>query len=94
VAESFSVGEIAILVDNGTPMEPGCESYTGQEVEITSGRQFSIAIIGCWYYDVRSKDGVELEAAESSLRKRRPPREPTSTWDDVIVWHPRETSHV
>jgi hypothetical protein len=49
------------------------------------------------YYGVKFPDSDLMWLAEPhELRKRRPPppREQTSTWDDVVVWRPKETSHV
>lgn len=42
-------------------------------------------------HEIEMRDGGLLDAAERCLRKRRPPREQTSTWDDVIVWRPKAT---
>lgn len=40
-------------------------------------------------------DGQDLYSRISCIRKLPPPqREPTSTWDDVIVWRPKEIAHV
>jgi hypothetical protein len=44
-------------------------------------------------YRVKWADGAFARQDRKYLRKKRPPpqREQTSTWDDVIVWRPRET---
>ena len=86
------MGEVALLVDDGTPIEAGCEKYTGSDVVITEERSFSFEIVGGWCYGVRCSDGVELEVAESSLRKRRPPQD----WVKLcnLTDLPREVFHV
>jgi hypothetical protein len=101
VSESFGVGEIAIIV-----AAPDCDhifpEFIGSEVEVTAPLDW----VWVWEdrkhrsrrreqaYIVRLPNGEEIAALPESLRKRPPPREPTSTWDDVIVWRPKETAHV
>lgn len=98
MCESFSVGEIAIVCGYFDWPE-----LVGSEVEIIGPlstyrcckRNTSI-LIERHGYMVRRPDGVLAIYVPEHLRKRRPPptREPVSTWDDVIVWKPREVSHV
>lgn len=88
--ETFSIGEIAILV------RVGGAGNVGDEVEVCR-------LSGCgWHSDnlprhsVVGTDGFKYCVPVEDLRKRRPPpqREATSSWDDVIVWKPREVEHV
>jgi hypothetical protein len=95
VAESFSVGEIAIA------WYPG-EARHGVECEIIALPQphdHPSPITGKWMKAHKYMvlyEGTYYQVFEKRLRKRRPPptREPVSSWDDVIVWRPKETSHV
>ena len=96
--QRFEVGEIAII--HGLvhkPQHNGMEctivalprptEWVNEEGRLTSAGHYRIHRNG--YYEV-------TQIRPENLRKKRPPqsREPVSTWDDVIVWRPKETSHV
>lgn len=87
----FKVGDICVLIDHKQHSTEG-RAYVGREFEITS----LTARHPRWDCQVRAlDDGKEADACFRVLRKKQPPaREPTSTWDDVIVWRPKETTHV
>ena len=101
--ENFKVGDLAIIV-TACDHDLLFPEYIGEEVEVT--RDLSLVWVWEdrkhtsrrpeWCYVVRLRSGEEIAALPENLRKRRPPapREQTSTWDDVIVWRPNETSHV
>jgi hypothetical protein len=93
MSESFSVGEIAIIhcvanEKNGDECEIVALVRPVDYVsEVTGNLIFAGKLLVLYrgkYFQVFSKH----------LRKRRPPRDPTSTWDDMIVWRPKDTSHV
>lgn len=92
--ESFSVGEVAILVPCA-PYDPQAEKYLGQEIEIVAPLELVLHMDDP-AYQFKASDGVIGWATPKALRKRRPPptREQTSTWDDLIVWRPKEIAHV
>lgn len=98
MAKAFSIGEIVIVRDADNPGDP----RNGDEAEVVdlprptdffssaSGKMVhagKYVILYC---------GAYYQTWPKHLHKRRrpPPREQTSTWDDVIVWRPKETSHV
>jgi hypothetical protein len=98
VAESFSVGEIAIAWKADEPTS----RFNGEEVEVVAlpgTNEYESPITGRWVdadkYVVRH-DGRFYQVSPRYLRKKRPPpkREQISTWDDVIVWRPKELTHV
>jgi len=99
MAESFSVGEIAILQNcsnakyNGgecvilglpRPHRWDCGNPDNGSRYIRAGEYWT------------ESDGKTWSTPPNRLRKKRPPqqREATSSWDDVIVWRPKETEHV
>lgn len=93
---NFKIGEIAILVGGGRG-EPGYDHYVGTEVVIESGLKRYPQAWGGVGYDILAKDGKELFAIPSALRKRYEPptqREAVGEWE-LCPWQPqRETSHV
>lgn len=90
MAESFSVGDVCEIVESALyPHHIGLEVTVMGELRAVAG----------WpgvFHEIRYPDGGTGDARPQCLRKKRPPptREQTSTWDDVIVWRPREVSHV
>lgn len=95
MSESFSVGEIAI-------MRSDWPEFDNTEVEVVGGlamrtgklRDGSSRTSVC--YVVLRHDGKQHQVDPPRLRKKRPPpqREAISSWDDVIVWRPKEMQHV
>ena len=87
--EVFKVGDVVEVLPGKHALGAGI--YIGQEGVI---EELSVKFMtdGDPKHSVRMKDGVFLDVAQRCLRKRRPPptREQTSTWDDVIVWRPKE----
>lgn len=87
MAESFSVGEIAIFKHDGMAR------YDGQEVEVFS-------VTGCngcgrsphGRYGIRAQDGHRLCVDGRTLRKRRPPQDWVKLCNLTDV--PREVAHV
>lgn len=94
MSESFSVGEIAII-----HYADGPDPRNGDEVAIIALAQaedYVSPITGKWIKAgklVVEYRGTCFQAYPKHFRKRRPPREPVSTWDDVIVWRPKEMAH-
>lgn len=95
--QRFEVGEVAIV-----PCSKFWPEYNNSEVEVIGGlaeyerwgdrdHTFKEKVVG---YRVRAQDGRIFVARPCKLRKKKPPRQPVSTWNDVIVWRPKETSHV
>jgi hypothetical protein len=92
--ENFKVGEIAMLQNfsrnaqfNGDECEivalpRPCDWIDSEGIQTNAG------------YYVTKHHGKVWQTAPHRLRKRPPPREQTSAWDDVIVWRPKEMSHV
>jgi hypothetical protein len=100
VAESFSVGEIAIVHVCGYHsrygLNDGMSKYLHTEVTVESA-PVELFTQSRPQHVVRSAlDGSTFYVSICCLRKCQPPphRETVSTWDDVIVWRPKETSHV
>lgn len=76
------------------PNIPRCSMAAQQYI----GCEGAITELGVDYVPrhlLKMSDGAEMYVAAHCLRKKEPPkREQMSTWDDVIVWHPKETTHV
>jgi hypothetical protein len=79
VAESFSVGEIAL----GTGFVDYPE-FNGMECEVLSERWLPLACVRrcdgqplsiSWCYEVRWAGGLTDQVREQNLRKRRPPQD-------------------
>lgn len=106
MAESFNVGEIAIISHAYCYVE-----YIGQECEVTgpliersfwSNRNNGHSGFGL-RYAIRTADGREFAIAPECLRKKRPPPQfidiattsplQVTRWSDC-PWQPKETSRV
>jgi hypothetical protein len=93
--EIFHVGEIAIV-----HYAHGSSPKNGEEVEIVtlaSPVDYVSAVTGNLINAGKFLiiyRGDYFQTWPKHLRKRRPPDEPSSRWDDVIVWKPREVEHV
>ena len=92
MGESFSVGEIAILQNCDDPRDNGDECEIVRLPEPKSYR-FNGRVVPAGHYIVKHRVGWQgtpyWGAPPETLRKRPPPREQTSTWEDVIVWRPK-----
>jgi hypothetical protein len=91
----FSIGEIAII-----HYADGPSAKNGEEVEIFALAQpmdyespITGKLINAGKFLIKYR-GDFYQCWPKHLRKRRPPDEPSSRWDDVIVWKPREVEHV
>lgn len=97
-SESFSVGEIAIL--RHCENHPEYEGTDCAIVDPLTEKMVHEARTGVleirMAYGIRAHDGRLFAAQPHHLQKKKPPpvREQTSTWDDVIVWRPKETANV
>jgi hypothetical protein len=92
MSASFSVGDVVEIIDSGRVHRH--HQLIGTEAVVLAGPCESFLMESRVYYVIAGHDGVEYYADPLCLRKRHPPREQTSTWDDVIVWRPKETAHV
>lgn len=91
MSESFSVGEICILVYSRSFPE-----YDGQEVVVTGGLEERVffgdrqdkTIHAATRYRVRASDGMWFCPRPEQLRKKRPPDHPDTkaTWDSSPWW--------
>jgi hypothetical protein len=92
VSESFSVGDMVELLSGRA--EPGAQIYFGQEARII---QLSVSFmqLGRPRHLIEMGDTMLLEVDELCLRKKKPPapREQVSSWENVIVWRPKELAH-
>jgi ribosomal protein L21E len=88
VAE-FSVGDrVEIIAGNIFKPMPGSLAIGSRGTVIDHADAMFVHV----QYDDAPKP---VWSARDAIRKLPPPpREQTSTWDDVIVWRPKETSHV
>lgn len=94
MSESFSVGDVVECVKHPDAYISAWRRV-GQQATITS-LYASETIDGRPLHRLRSHvDGLHFLCSERCMRKLLPPpREKTSTWDDVIVWRPKETANV
>jgi hypothetical protein len=92
VAESFSVGDVVEIFQHPAAFIDPTHAI-GREGTIVA--LYVDTIFGLQRHRVDCGDRV-FRVTERCLRKKQPPqpREQVSTWDDVIVWRPKETSHV
>jgi hypothetical protein len=94
MSESFSVGERAVFVGYakgaGRPIDG--EVVTIDSTPITDAKYY----YGGVGYFIRTDDGMRMDVGIVCLKKipPLPQREATSSWDDVIVWRPKEKAHV
>lgn len=91
--EKFKVGDVVeILPGSADSYARKCIGKEGVIQELC----VSTMLGGEPRHLVVMRDGERIHAGVSCLRKRRPPpqREATSSWDDVIVWRPKELAHV
>lgn len=74
--QTFSVGEIAILVCPDMPGDYGLEllMYVGEEVRIHSPLRFDSAAIDFMVYEIVVSNGDLWAVTPYCLRKRRPPQ--------------------
>lgn len=91
----FFPGEIAVIRKNVVDCLP---EFWGMEVEVGHGPN----VMHYWRghdtsgppditgpaYWVKAPDGRDGWVLAQSLEKRKPPREPTVSWDDVPLWNP------
>lgn len=92
--DKFSVGDVVEIV-----LPPG--AICARHLEHVLGKEGTIVELSVDYvrgipqHGIEMRDGERIKAARTCLRKKLPPpREQTSTWDDVIVWRPKEIAHV
>jgi hypothetical protein len=86
--EAFSVGDLVEVI-LAKPNEPACVGMRGTVIEVGVADWTGVEFVRVDYA------GHLVYSRPKVLRKIPPPkREPTSTWDNVIVWRPKETSHV
>lgn len=86
MGESFSVGEIAIVVVvTYFPENLGLEVVITEPLSMQYTRQCQAGYMG---YAFRRPDGREFSCLPYQLRKKRPPDHPDtiSTWDDCGWW--------
>ena len=91
--ESFKVGDVVEILHGSAADEVRhCIGMEGSIEELNIDRMWN----GVPCHGVVTKSGERLNVSASLLRKKRPPpvRERTSTWDDVLVWRPKELTHV
>lgn len=88
--EKFEVGD-RVEVILARPSQP---VVVGQRGVVVGPPEWDSA--GVFYVQVDYEGLCEpVHSRTDAIRKLPPPtREPVSTWDDVIVWRPKETSHV
>lgn len=97
MAETFKVGEIALLIRSEIQGDVCWPEYLGQDVEVIGplierscwdnrARTRSI-LVAC--YRIRASDGKIFCALPENLRKKRlpPPREELGEWD-LCPWKP------
>lgn len=95
MSHTFKVGEIAIAYCPEKPLSP----FNGAEVEVAALPQeaeYRSKLSGKWVEPMKYVvlyDGSYYQVSPPYLHKKPPPRELISTWDDVIVWRPREKVH-
>jgi len=84
--ETFSVDELAIIA---MAKADYWQPYVGTECEVIA--------IGCSCprncgsdYTIMVHDGRKAGCFAHNLRKKRPPREATTTWDQVPYWRPKQ----
>jgi hypothetical protein len=94
--EQFSVGEIAVAQNAVRATElNGVEVEVVQALHSVFGIRIDTNELGAFeVYTIRLPNGEFASALPHQLRKRKPPptREQVSTWNDVIVWRPRESA--
>lgn len=89
MSESFSKGDLVEV----TQAKPGDVVGVGARGQVIT--PFVEDWRGIPYVEVDYGIGSNVHSQPHCIRKIQPPkREPTSTWDDVIVWKPREVTHV
>lgn len=88
MSETFSVGEIAVAYGWETNPE-----FNGCAVEVIGGLEARHPPDASLTYLVRMPNGL---LTRTLMLRKRPSsmREQTSTWNDLIVWRPKETVHV
>lgn len=87
--DTFRIGDIVeiIQLNRSNPMPGGL------------GLGARGTVVGTEIFGIRVDYGIGklVWSQPDSIRKIPPPppqREATSSWDDLIVWRPKETSHV